>query len=359
MLAPAMRERVAVWLHRTGALGAVMRLRRYAPAPVISIVTYHHVAEHDPSYPYDPDVADATPVQFRRQLETLARHANPIGIDELIGAIKGAPLPKNPVMVTFDDGYRSCHEVALPILREVGVRATFFIATSFVSERRLYWWERITLLLGQARQKARPKTVVITYPQPMTIDPGDPATGKKLTGVVKDTEDLDVDRFLDELGKALEVDWSPQVEADHANRLIMTWDQIRALRQAGMDIESHGRRHRVLQTLDDGALDDELAGSRRDLEGQLGRPVRAIAYPVGRRIRGEPRIRHALASAGYQLGLSNHSGVNRWWPMPLRGLAPVDPFDVRRLALDRTMSDAMFFTQVAVPRLAYMSPHNR
>jgi peptidoglycan/xylan/chitin deacetylase (PgdA/CDA1 family) len=359
MLALAMRERVAVWLHRTGALGAVMRLRRYAPAPVVSIVTYHHVAEQDPSYPYDPDVADATPAQFRRQLETLARYTNPIGIDELIGAIGGAPLPKNPVMVTFDDGYRSCHEVALPILRAVGVRATFFIATSFVSERRLYWWERITLLLGQARRKARSGTAVITYPHTMTLDLDDPATSKKLTGVVKDTEDLDVDRFIDELGKVLGVEWSPQIEADHANRLIMTWDQIRALMRAGMDVESHGRRHRVLQTLDDGALEDELVGSRRDLEAQLGRPVRAIAYPVGRRIHGELRLREALATAGYQLGLSNHSGVNRWWPTPLRGLAPIDPFDVRRLALDRTMSDAMFFTQVAVPRLAYLSPHNR
>ncbi len=348
-----------MWLHRTGALGAIMRLRRYTPAPMVSIVTYHHVAEHDPSYPYDPDVADATPAQFRRQLETLARHANPIGIDELIGAIGGAPLPKNPVMVTFDDGYRSCHDVALPILRAVGVRATFFIATSFVSERRLYWWERISLLLGQARKKARPRTAVITYPYTIALDLEDPAAGKTLTGVVKDTDDLDIDRFLDELGKVLEIDWSPQIEADHANRLIMTWDQIRELRRAGMDIESHGRRHRVLQTLDAGALEDELAGSRRDLEAQLGRPVRAIAYPVGRRIHREPRLRDALAAAGYQLGLSNHSGVNRWWPPPLRGLAPIDRFDVRRLALDRTMSDAMFFTQVAVPSLAYMSTHNR
>jgi len=348
-----------MWLHRTGALGAVMRLRRYAPAPMVSIVTYHHVAEHDPAYPYDPDVADATPAQFRRQLETLARHMNPIGIDELIGAIGGAPLPKNPVMVTFDDGYRSCLEVALPILRAVGVRATFFIATSFVSERRLYWWERIALLLGQARKQATSKTAVIAYPYTIALDLEDPAAGKALTDVVKDTEDLDIDRFLDELGKVLEVDWNPQIEADHANRLIMTWDQIRVLMRAGMDIESHGRRHRVLQTLDNGALEDELAGSRRDLEAQLGRPVRAIAYPVGRRIHGQPRLRDALAAAGYQLGLSNHSGVNRWWPPPLRGLAPIDRFDVRRLALDRTMSDAMFFTQVAVPGLAYISPHNR
>ena len=91
----------------------------------------------------------------------------------------------------------------------------------------------------------------------------------------------------------------------------MTWDQVRALARAGMDVESHGRRHRVLQTLDDATLDDELAGSRADLEAQLGRPVRAIAYPVGRRIAREARIRDALAAAGYRIGLTNQSGVNR------------------------------------------------
>jgi hypothetical protein len=83
--------------------------------------------------------------------------------------------------------------------------------------------------------------------------------------------------------------------------------------------------------------------------------VRAVAYPVGRRINGERRIRDALAAAGYQLGMSNHSGVNRWWPPPLRKLSPIDPFDVRRLATDREMSDAMFLTQIALPQLAYPS----
>lgn len=351
-----MRERVAEWLHRAGALHAVMRLRRYAPAPVLlSIVTYHHVADHDPSYPYDPEVADATPAQFRRRMETLARYGNPIGIDELIAAIDGAPLPKNPVMVTFDDGYRSCHDMALPILRAVGMRATFFIATSFITERRLYWWERIALLLGRARRT----TAVITYPRTLELDLKDPQVSGKLTDLIKDTQDLDLDRFLDELGMALGVDWSPQIETGYADKLIMTWDQVRALARAGMDVESHGRHHRVLQTLDAATLENELLGSRKDLEAQLGRPVRAIAYPVGRRINREPRIRDALAAAGYRLGMSNHSGVNRWWPPALRSLGPIDRFDVRRLATDRTMSDAMFLTQVAVPRLAYLSEHNR
>lgn len=349
-----MRERFAALLQRTGALGAVMQLRRYVPIPNLSIVTYHHVAEQDPTYPYDPDVADATPVQFRRQMETLAKYCTPIGVDELIRAVEGHPLPKNPVMVTFDDGYRSCHDVTLPILRAVGVRATFFVSTSFIAERRLYWWERIALVLAQTKVKQ----TTIAYPTPIELHPADPKTRGKLLNLVKNTAGLDIDRFLTELCVALRVEWNFEIEHEYANGLIMTWDQVRALARAGMDVESHGRRHRVLKTLDDANLDDELAGSRADLEAALGRPVRAVAYPVGRSIARETRIRDAIASAGYRIGLTNASGVNRVWPLSMRGVMPIDPFDVRRLSTDRSMSDAMFLTQVAVPQLAYIGKHD-
>ncbi|MDD1751014.1 MAG: polysaccharide deacetylase family protein [Methanothrix sp.] len=350
------RERLAEALHRIGALKAVMQLRRFAPVPsTISILTYHHVAEHDPAYPFDPGVADATPAQFRRQMEMLCRYGTPIGVDELCRALEGAPLPKNPVMVTFDDGYRSCHDVALPILRAVGMRATFFIPTAYVSERRLYWWERIAYVLSQARKPS----ATLTYPGPHEVVRADPKAHHKLTNMIKDTPALDIEKFLDGLCHAFGIEWNREVEARHADDIVMTWDHLRALSRAGMDVESHTRRHRVLQTLDDDQLRDELAGSREDLETQLGRPVRAIAYPVGRRISRLAKIRDAVAKAGYRIGLSNASGATRIWPLPLSGMMPADPFDVRRFATDREMSDAMYFTQVAVPSLAYIGKHNR
>ncbi|HEU0033257.1 MAG TPA: polysaccharide deacetylase family protein [Kofleriaceae bacterium] len=349
-----MRERLAGLLHRAGALGAVMQLRRLAPVPNLSIITYHHVYDIDASYPFDPGTVDATPAQFRRQMELLARYCTPIGVDELVRAVDGEPLPQNPVMVTFDDGYASCHDVVLPILRAVGVRATFFISTSFVSERRLYWWERVSLLLAGAKRDH----ATITYPHRVELERQDPGLRARLLVIVKTTPALDVDRFLDELATAFGVDWNRDIEAEYADDLIMTWDQIRTLARAGMDVESHGRRHRVLQTLDTDQLEDELTGSRTELETQLGRPVRAIAFPVGRRINRETRIRDAIAAAGYRIGMSNKTGVNRLWPVSLRGMFPIDPFDVRRLATDRRMNDAMFLTQVAVPRFAYVDHYD-
>lgn len=348
-----MRERVASLLSRSGALGGLMRLKRFAPIPNLAIVTYHHIDEGEAGA-FDPEVADATPAQFRRQLEALVRHGTPITMAQLVAALDGAPLPPNPVMVTFDDGYRSCHDVALPILQRVGVPATFFVSTSFVTERRLYWWERIAVLLAHATRD----TASLPYPSLRAMDRRDPALRGQLVAMIKNTPHLDVDRFLGDLCTGFGVEWSVAIEARFADQLIMSWDQIRALAAAGMAVESHGRRHRVLQTLDEIELADELRGSRAELEAQLRRPVHAIAYPVGRSIARWQHIRAQIAAAGYRVGFSNASGGNRVWPGRLRRVRPVDRYDVHRLSTDRAMSDAMFLTQVAVPQLGYLGKHD-
>jgi peptidoglycan/xylan/chitin deacetylase (PgdA/CDA1 family) len=349
------RERLANALYGAGALRAVMHMRRLAPIPsTIAILTYHHVAAEDDAYRFDRGVADATPEQFRRQMELVCRYATPIGIDELVRALDGAPLPKNPVMVTFDDGYRSCHDVALPILKSVGLPATFFIATSFISDRRIYWWDRI----AHALFRTKVLYAKLAYPEELDLTTKDPSAMDKLVDFVKNMPSLDLPRMIAELEQALQVECSPDEEKRYAGELVMTWDHIRALAKAGMDVESHSRQHRVLQTLAPDVLREELEGSKRDLERELGRPVRALAYPVGRRIAHLAAIREAVAAAGYRVGFTNASGATRIWPSTLGRLMPTDRFDIHRLSTDRAMSDAMYFTQIAVPRLAYIGRHN-
>jgi peptidoglycan/xylan/chitin deacetylase (PgdA/CDA1 family) len=331
-----------------------MRIRRLAPFPsTISILTYHHVADDEGGYRFDRGVADATPAQFRRQMELVCRYATPIGIDELVRALDGAPLPKNPVMVTFDDGYRSCHDIAMPILKSVGLPATFFVATSFITERRIYWWDRI----AHALFRTKVLYAKLAYPRELDITTKDPSTMDKLVNFVKNMPSLDLPRMIMGLEQALRVECTADEERSYAGELVMTWDHVRALAQAGMDVESHTRHHRVLQTLAPEALREELEGSKRDLETELGRPVRALAYPVGRRIVHLTAIRDAVAQAGYRVGFTNASGATRIWPSSLGRLMPTDRFDVHRLSTDRSMSDAMYFAQIAVPRLAYIGPH--
>jgi peptidoglycan/xylan/chitin deacetylase (PgdA/CDA1 family) len=131
--------------------------------------------------------------------------------------------------------------------------------------------------------------------------------------------------------------------------LLMTWDHVRELRKAGMDVQSHTRTHRVLQTLPPSELCDELAGSRDDLERELGEPARALAYPVGNPLPGASPIRAALEKAGYEIGLSNLTGSNL-----VNGR--VDRFNICRQAVGMNASDEYLLALLTLPSLAQKYP---
>jgi peptidoglycan/xylan/chitin deacetylase (PgdA/CDA1 family) len=313
---------------------------------VLSALCYHSVGDPGPGYLFDPDVIDVTPAQFREQLSILARHCTVIGIDQLCQVVAGEidRLPPNPVLITFDDGYRTCIDLALPILKEFGFPATFFIATDYVTNRRLYWWEVIHYLINSSKATR----ITLEKPRHLELDLADrKAAIGRLIRLVKDEYDLELDGFIRELAASARVEWNREIEASLADQLVMTWDDIRALHRAGMDIESHTRSHRVLQTLQMEHLADELAGSRADLERELGEPVRTVAYPVGYSIRHIPKIRMAVKRAGYKIGFTSATGTNYLWRQPL------DPFDIRRISMQRDISVSLFLGGLAIPPLAF------
>jgi peptidoglycan/xylan/chitin deacetylase (PgdA/CDA1 family) len=163
--------------------------------------------------------------------------------------------------------------------------------------------------------------------------------------LIKAHPGLDLQRLLDDLAAGAGVPFTREMDRAFADELLMTWDQIRELRAAGIDVESHTRTHRVLGTLSPGALELELGGSRDDLRRELGRAPRALAYPVGNPIARDSRIRTALARAGYVVGLTNGTG-----PTPIGKL--VDPFGIGRHTVGVGSSDAYRMTILAMPALA-------
>lgn len=336
-----LRERFVSRLDDAGVLDLALRVRGALPPSLLTIFTFHRVGILETGDPFDPDVMDATPLQFRRIVEKLARGGTPVSIEMLMKSLETGTLPRNPFMITFDDGYRSCVDVALPILRELGVPATFFIPTAFPEQRMLFWWDKIAAMLSSSRRTR----VALHYPRGLMLDPGSPKSRELLTTIVKDTEGLDLDRFFAELAVALDIEWTSETEHGFAKELIASWSQVRELAVAGMDVESHTHNHRVLETLDPLALRDELVLSRAELQRQLGYSARALAYPVGRIPKAY--VRQAVADAGYRIAFTNASGGNRVWAGPLDRLA------LRRHATERTHSDAMMYAQFALPEVAY------
>ena len=338
------RAAVARVIDATGLSHVLLRARAHLPASHLTVLTYHRIAEPAPDDPFDPDVADATPAQLAAQLEVMARNFNVIGVEELCDLVQGRPLPRNPAVITFDDGYLDNHTIALPLLKRLGLRAIFFIATRYLGERRLFWWDRIAWALAHSRIPR----LRLSYPSELDLPLGSPrertAARHRLLRLVKTQAGLDLERFLAALYLAAEVSWSAEQERTLADELLMTWREVRGLRDAGMDVESHTRSHRVLETVPAEELHGELVGSRLDLERELGRPVRALSYPVGHSLRGRPDLRAAVAQAGYLVGFSNASGVQRLGD-------GFDPYDIRRFSLDRDVAVAEFRALVAWPAL--------
>lgn len=337
------REWLARALDNIGAWDLILRARGAFGPQILTVVTYHRIQEPRSVGPFDAGVVDASPAQFAEQVELLARYFNLIGIDELLRYFEGGTLPANPAMITFDDGYRECIDVALPILERNGARAVFFIATHYVGDRRIYWWDHITYLV---KTSTRPR-LTLSYPRPTAIELDDPElAARTLFQIVKNNYGLDLDRFTSELAGAAGVELDAARERELADQLVMTWDQVRELRDAGMDVQSHTHSHRVLQTLSRADQLDELARSREILESELGEPIRAVAYPVGRSIAHDPQLRAAINRAGYHLGFSSKTGVNA-----LR--RDFDPLDVKRLCFDSHTPASMIRGVLAMPQLRY------
>lgn len=88
----------------------------------------------------------------------------------------------------------------------------------------------------------------------------------------------------------------------------VSWEQLREMRAAGMDIQSHAKSHRFLSELSAPELADELRGSKAALDEALGQNTDMLALPGGDWPR--PVMRHLIAEAGYRIVATSRWGVN-------------------------------------------------
>jgi peptidoglycan/xylan/chitin deacetylase (PgdA/CDA1 family) len=90
---------------------------------------------------------------------------------------------------------------------------------------------------------------------------------------------------------------------------------MRALDGKVFRFEPHSRTHRPLPTLDDAQAADEIGGSKRRLEDELGRASRVFSYPHGEFSR---RVEGYVRAAGFEAAVTDLQGLNTAGTDPLR-----------------------------------------
>jgi peptidoglycan/xylan/chitin deacetylase (PgdA/CDA1 family) len=156
-----------------------------------------------------------TPHALERQLSYLRRRGWRAAT--FAEAVLDPPAPRT-VAITFDDAFTSVKRYALPILSELGLTATVFAPTEYVTSEKRCTWSGLESWAG----------------------------------------------------------------TPHAGELApMSWQDLGELADASWEIGSHTCTHPHLTRLDDASLRRELVHSREESVRHLGRPFQTIAYPYG------------------------------------------------------------------------------
>jgi peptidoglycan/xylan/chitin deacetylase (PgdA/CDA1 family) len=320
-------------------LGVIHLLEQVALArPVLLVLTYHRIVEGGSATNlyYDP-VISATPEGFEEQVRHLAGRFHVVDLPYLAHmasygsalastvSCKGKPL----ALITFDDGYQDNAQTALPILRKLGVPATFFVTSGFLSQVQLPWWDHIAYVLKQtqARRLTLERFAGDAHPILISLEP-DLGLGGCAAAIMTVIRAFLQGEIPDEHWFLAELNEQGQVAVDTVRLgqdLFMNLDQLRNLLNAGMSIGSHSQTHRKLGELDETGQRTELAESKHFLESSLGIKVQALAYPFGGLNAFTETTRELAREVGYTLAFSSLEGANR------PGTRDFEPLCLRRL----------------------------
>lgn len=99
--------------------------------PPARVLMYHGV-DHVPA-DRDPHGMFVTPTAFRAQVEQLLEAGFvPVSEAAYLAALRGAPLPRRAVLITFDDGYLGVGEHAAPVLASFGLPSVLYVPAGLI-----------------------------------------------------------------------------------------------------------------------------------------------------------------------------------------------------------------------------------
>lgn len=269
------------------------------------ILMYHRIA------PSSVDGAIGVD-QFRQQMKTIKREFNPVSLDALISANYRNEVPENAVAITFDDGYADFYQYAFPVIKEEGLPCTLFVTTGFVSGELWLWPDRLRFCVDQT---ARDRVSFPELNQTLSISEDRHSAWNTLADYCLTLSNTDKSEFIERVADQLNVVLPTSAPSQYKG---LTWDQVREITHAGVEIGSHSFSHPILTSLDQSGLQCELSKSRETIERETGQLVKGFCYPNGQPIDFDERVKTAVRAAGYEYALAAYPG-----PEPLKDLLAI------------------------------------
>lgn len=286
-------------------LAPAVRLVSTGASARLSVLIFHRVhKQSDPLFPGSPDAA-----RFEACMEAVRQCFAPISLLDACKAVEQDRIPPRAIAITFDDGYADNHAVALPILKRLGLHATFFVASDFIDGGRM-WNDTIIEAVRRCPEHELDLTRAGLGRHPLANWSDRRLAIDNLIGMLKYHDPAERARLAALTGASAGV----ALPSD----LMMTSGQVRELASAGMSVGGHTCSHPILARISDADARREIADGRDVLAGIVKEPIRLFAYPNGKPGRDYGRNHVELVrELGFTAAVSTAPGVaaagsDRW-----------------------------------------------
>lgn len=286
------------------------KLQRRKKYP-FQVLNFHRVLPEP-----DPFTIDAiTTREFSQYLEILTAHFRIISLEQLLDEWEDHALRPNTICITFDDGYKDNFDYAFPILRHYNVPATIFLTTEFIDTNEMLWHDIVLFAIKSAN------TIRINIEEAGVIDvelTSDQIRQNIAFKLLEWLKTFTPDERDIRINKLLEICQLPELPDLH---LMLNWQEIRQMHRAGILFGAHTQTHPILSSLCESRIEEEIFGSKKTIENELGVTISAFAYPNGQPNDFDDRCKRLLKKAGFRCAVTSCRGVNT---------SDQDPFELYR-----------------------------
>jgi peptidoglycan/xylan/chitin deacetylase (PgdA/CDA1 family) len=209
---------------------------------------------------------------FKKDLDFFLKYFRPISVSQLHDHVQGnTVLKKNSFLLSFDDGLRECYDIIVPILKQKGIPAIFFVNGDFIDNKDMLFRFKVNLLLNELNDEKSKKEIV-------------EAIRKETGKIVSDTKN--VFRYL----KNLTYSEIPIIENIAANtgldfkryrekeKPYLSLDQLKSMSHQGFDIGAHSMDHPQYNLLSFDEMVKQTIGSL-DYIKETGIETRYFSFP--------------------------------------------------------------------------------
>lgn len=288
-------------LHYTGADGLI--------APFTSgngvIFMLHHVTP-EPQPAFSPNgILKVTPAFLEMVIgQVKAAGFDCISLDDVPERIAAADNPRPFAVFTLDDGYKDNRDHAYPIFKRHGVPFTIYVPSSFADGTGDLWW----LNLEEALRRLTSVTLEMNGTRRSFELAGDDAKDAAFQDIYWWMRQIPEERAHAVAARlAREAGFDPQ---ELCRKLVMTWDEIRALAADPLvTIGAHTTHHLALAKLPREKALKEISESLSRVAAETGRPCRHFSYPYGCELSAGPREFDMARELGITTAVTTRKGL--------------------------------------------------